>query len=37
MKNEIDFVLKSEEKNLSHRKRKKENQFLNLKRKRVNN
>jgi hypothetical protein len=37
VKNEIDFVLKSEEKSLSHRKRRKENQFLNLKKKRVNN
>jgi hypothetical protein len=37
VKNEIDFVLKSEEKSLSHRKRREENQFLNLKRKRVNN
>jgi hypothetical protein len=37
VKNEIDFVLKSEEKNLSHRKRREENQFLNLERKSVNN
>jgi hypothetical protein len=37
VKDEIDFVLKSEKKSLSHRKRRKENQFLNLKKKRVNN
>jgi hypothetical protein len=37
VKDEIDFVLKSEEKNLSHRKKREENQFLNLKRKRANN